>query len=161
MTGNWVERNIFYFPKQPESLYVRHDLCSLEANAFDWNLVWNGGKPVKTGESPESEDGEEPANGGNGPDDSKFDGGPEWEAWRAKGADIHSIVADPHFVDPENGDYRLKPDSPAFSIGFSSFPLDQFGPYADPDRASWPISEAEGLREHPEWLRIQKQPVFE
>ncbi|MCO8124878.1 right-handed parallel beta-helix repeat-containing protein [Stieleria sp. TO1_6] len=43
------------------------------------------------------------------------------------GWDIHSIVADPKFVDPENGDFRVQPGSPAFDIGFQNFPMDQFG----------------------------------
>ena len=43
------------------------------------------------------------------------------------GWDEHSIFGDPMFVDPENGDYRIKEDSPAFKIGFKNFPMDQFG----------------------------------
>jgi hypothetical protein len=43
------------------------------------------------------------------------------------GWDENSIVADPMFVDPENGDYRVKEGSPAFDIGFKNFPMDQFG----------------------------------
>jgi hypothetical protein len=43
------------------------------------------------------------------------------------GADANSIVADPLFVDPAKGDYRVKADSPALKIGFKNFPMDQFG----------------------------------
>ncbi|MDO6802018.1 right-handed parallel beta-helix repeat-containing protein [Wenyingzhuangia sp. 1_MG-2023] len=43
------------------------------------------------------------------------------------GWDEHSIVADPEFIDPANGDFRVKEGSPAFSIGFKNFPMDQFG----------------------------------
>ncbi len=64
----------------------------------------------------------------------------EWEAWRAAGMDAHSSVGDPRFVDPERGDYRLRPDSPAFSLGFQPLPLEQMGCYQDPLRASWPAS---------------------
>ncbi|WP_430931209.1 PDZ domain-containing protein [Saccharicrinis sp. 156] len=39
----------------------------------------------------------------------------------------NSILADPMFVDPENGDFRVKEGSPAFDIGFKNFPMDQFG----------------------------------
>lgn len=47
--------------------------------------------------------------------------------WQAMGHDIHSIFADPMFIDPENGDFRVKPGSPAFALGFKNFPMDQFG----------------------------------
>ena len=43
------------------------------------------------------------------------------------GWDVNSIAADPQFVDPEKGDYRVKASSPAFDIGFKNFPMDQFG----------------------------------
>jgi hypothetical protein len=43
------------------------------------------------------------------------------------GWDEHSIVADPQFIDPANGDFRVKESSPAFDIGFKNFPMDQFG----------------------------------
>ena len=68
------------------------------------------------------------------------------------------MIADPLFVDPAAGDYRLSPSSPALDIGFEQFPLEDFGLKEDPLRASWPIVEAEGLREHPEWLTVPRQP---
>lgn len=77
----------------------------------------------------------------------------QWEAWQQAGGDVHSIVADPMFVDAKHGDFRLKPESPALKQGFEPIPLDKIGPYADDARATWPIQEAEGVREHPEWLR--------
>ncbi len=77
----------------------------------------------------------------------------EWEAWQQAGGDVNSIVADPMFVDAEQGDFRLKPGSPALKLGFKPIPLDQIGPYEDHARATWPIQEAEGVREHPEWLQ--------
>ncbi|WP_218017712.1 right-handed parallel beta-helix repeat-containing protein [Formosa haliotis] len=43
------------------------------------------------------------------------------------GWDENSIVADPQFIDPANGDFRVKAGSPAFKIGFKNFPMDQFG----------------------------------
>ena len=43
------------------------------------------------------------------------------------GWDENSIVADPQFIDPKNGDFRVKEGSPAFDIGFKNFPMDQFG----------------------------------
>lgn len=60
--------------------------------------------------------------------------------WRKQGFEEHSItVNDPMFVDAENGDFRLKPGSPAFELGFKPIPLDKIGLYQSPDRASWPV----------------------
>lgn len=64
----------------------------------------------------------------------------EWEAWQAAGMDRHSLVADPLFVDPARDDYRLRPESPAFGLGFEPIPVDRMGCYRDPLRATWPVS---------------------
>ena len=55
----------------------------------------------------------------------------DYEEWRGKGFDANSIVADPLFVDAENGDYRLRPDSPAFKLGFRPIDVSRVGPQAD------------------------------
>lgn len=80
---------------------------------------------------------------------TEADGLDAWLAWQSLGADRHSIVADPLFVDAEKDDYRLKPESPALRMDFEPIPVEKIGPYADPLRASWPIIEAEGAREKP------------
>lgn len=67
-----------------------------------------------------------------------------WDEWTKLGADSHSLLADPGFVDAAHHDYRLKPDSPALKLGFQQIPLDKIGPYADDRRATWPIVEAPG-----------------
>ncbi len=47
---------------------------------------------------------------------------------------------DPGFVDAAAGDYRLKPDAPAFAIvGFRPIPFEEIGLYEDTYRASWPV----------------------
>jgi hypothetical protein len=43
------------------------------------------------------------------------------------GRDEHSLTGDALFVNPEKGDYRVKPGSPALALGFQNFPMDQFG----------------------------------
>jgi parallel beta-helix repeat protein len=63
----------------------------------------------------------------------------EWEAWQAQGMDRQSLVADPLFVDAARDDYRLKPESPAFKLGFERIPVERIGCYQDPLRASWPL----------------------
>jgi len=49
------------------------------------------------------------------------------EPRRIHGWDQNSILADPLFVDPASGDYRVKEGSPAFKLGFENFSMDQFG----------------------------------
>ncbi len=50
-----------------------------------------------------------------------------FEDWQNRGFDTHSIVADPLFVDPENDDYSLRPESPAFKLGFKPIDLSRVG----------------------------------
>ncbi len=73
----------------------------------------------------------------------------EWQSWQEMGQDQHALIADPLFVNPDKDDYRLRPNSPAFKLGFEAIPIEKIGPYADALRASWPIVEAEGAREKP------------
>lgn len=43
------------------------------------------------------------------------------------GWDKNSVSADPRFLDPVAGDFRVRDDSPALALGFRNFPMDQFG----------------------------------
>jgi parallel beta-helix repeat protein len=84
------ERNIVYW--REGSLFAG-DLSDFHF-AFDHNLYWQeGGREIRFGNL-------------------------SWDEWRAKGMDLHSLVADPLFVAPEQGDFHLKPGSPAFKLGF-------------------------------------------
>jgi hypothetical protein len=47
--------------------------------------------------------------------------------WKKRGLDANSITADPLFVDLENDDFSLKPDSPAFKVGFKPIDLSKVG----------------------------------
>jgi hypothetical protein len=53
--------------------------------------------------------------------------------WQALGVDQHSRIADPQFVNPASQDFRLKPSSPAFDLGFRKLELRDAGLYGDPD----------------------------
>ncbi len=147
MTGLRVVRNIFYYAKEGTAwlrgqkgagwggedcqlLYsMRMKPPHFEKNEWDANCLY-------------FEDGLQPRiNFAFYPDPSKL---LTWDEWRALGADKTSIIEDPGLVDPGNGDFRLKPDSPALKLGFKPIPLDEIGPYEDELRASWPIQEAPG-----------------
>jgi uncharacterized Ntn-hydrolase superfamily protein len=41
------------------------------------------------------------------------------------------VDKDPHFVDVEHQDFRLRPDSPAFDLGFKQIPVEKIGLYSD------------------------------
>ena len=43
------------------------------------------------------------------------------------GLDARTEFADPKFVDRQNHDYRLKPDSPALALGFQEIDTSQIG----------------------------------
>ena len=74
--------------------------------AYDRNLYWNtSGEPLLFG-----------------------DKGLGFAEWQAAGKDLHSIIRDPLFVDPEHGDFRLRPGSPAAQIGFEPWDLSSVGP---------------------------------
>ena len=128
MAGNTFSKNIIYW-KNPTAAYVAPRSFSFTKNSIDRNLIWHGGLPLRTGQKNTTLD--------------------EWAAWKEVGMDRNSVIADPLFVDAARDDYRLKPGSPAFALGFQAIPVEKIGPYSSPDRATWPIVEAEGAREHP------------
>jgi hypothetical protein len=135
MTGNVFRRNIIAYTNPKALLYQcgTRDGNRFADNTSDYNLVWHAGLPITVGQH------------GMKDTPSRL----TWEQWQEKGFDTHSIAADPLFVDAAHGDYRLKPNSPAFKLGFKPIPVDKIGPYASPLRASWPIVEAPGVRETP------------
>ena len=47
--------------------------------------------------------------------------------WQSFGLDVHSVFAEPLFIDPQNGDFRVQEKSPARKLGFKNFPMDSFG----------------------------------
>ncbi len=57
--------------------------------------------------------------------------------WVKKGYDANSVIADPMFYDIENKDFRLKPESPAFDLGFKQIETENIGLKNDyPERLS-------------------------
>ena len=130
MAGNEIVRNIICC-NDPKMNYVNYRSFNYEHNKVDSNLVWHDGQPIAFDPK------------------GKNSMAKNWAEWQSHGMDVHSVIADPMFVDAAKDDYRLKPDSPAFKLGFKPIPVDKIGPYQDELRATWPIVEAEGAREHP------------
>lgn len=132
MGGNRIRRNIFFYSDPNARLYAYRTCAAdfLKDFECDLNLVWHGGEPLLIGGL------------------ERILPAQQWDRWREMGWDRHSIIADPAFVDASADDFRLTPGSPAFGIGFTPIPVDRIGPYGAAERASWPIMEAEGAREH-------------
>ena len=57
------------------------------------------------------------------------------QEWQAKGFERGSLMADPHFVDATKDDFRLRPESSAFALGFKEFDLSAVGPRPEFRRA--------------------------
>jgi len=144
MANNRLQRNIFCYT-DPDARLLTYRDAPLDLNPSDYNLAWHAGQPLTIGA------GSRMTLAKPLPDksaqDTPTDRWPKW--WQALGQDRHSVVADPRFVDPQKDDYRLKPGSPAFKLGFKQIPVEKIGPYRDELRASWPIVEASGARERP------------
>ena len=95
-----LRRNIIYYT---EGSAISGDWNPVNM-VFDRNLYWNAvGKPVT------------------------FQG-KSFADWQAAGQDVHGMVADPLFVDPEHGDFRLRSGSPAVQIGFEPWDFTAVGP---------------------------------
>ena len=63
---------------------------------------------------------------GPNPEKLKF-GGASLAAWRQRGHDANSIVADPQFIAPQQYDFRLREGSPALQRGFHQIDVSQVG----------------------------------
>jgi len=48
------------------------------------------------------------------------------------------VDEDPGFIDPANGNFQLRDDSPAYKLGFKRIPVEQIGLYVDEYRTSLP-----------------------
>ena len=106
-SGNRFVRNILYSTSPDIATLGIGPRTAGSFSECDHNLYYCGGRPdpvVKSiGKASETSE-------------AVFD------EWRRHGFDLHSIVGDPLFVDPDRGDYRLQPESPAFSLGFVPLP---------------------------------------
>jgi hypothetical protein len=96
-------RNVFLYNSDQCKLFVPDTWPNFDI-VMDYNLYWD-------------ESGKAPKFLGMGIDE-----------WRKHGQDADSIVGDPMFVDAAKGDFRLKPESPAFKLGFKQIDVSTVGP---------------------------------
>lgn len=106
MTGGAIQRNILYHPGKEADFYDQGRTPRLvaawakEADT-DYNLYFCAGDPQLSQSV--------------------------LRKARREGIDAHSLATDPLFVDPAKGDFRLKPDSPALTLGFVPIELSKIG----------------------------------
>lgn len=105
-------RNIVYWREGP----LLGSNWSGDNYALDYNLYWNA-SPAPAG--------------------VRF-GKMTLQEWQKKGQDVHSLIADPLFVNPEKGDFRLKPNSPALKLGFQPFDMSKIGRLTPTPRTKMP-----------------------
>jgi hypothetical protein len=75
--------------------------------------------------------------------------------WQKAGHETGSIIADPLLTDPANGDFRVRPGSPALALGFKPFDYAKAGVYGD---AEW-IALAKAWTYAPVGIPPEPRPV--
>jgi hypothetical protein len=117
---NVVRNNVFAFAREAQIARTRaepHRSFTFEENV----VVWNSG---------------ELCSGNWEGDGFAFDSNVYWDVRggfslderRARGLDVHSLAADPRFVDAAAHDFRLAADSPARALGIESIDASDVGP---------------------------------
>ncbi|CAA6677957.1 MULTISPECIES: right-handed parallel beta-helix repeat-containing protein [unclassified Lentimonas] len=107
MTGGAYERNVFYHSGDKTKFYHEGKSHRTEVGAYakdadtDYNIYYCVGDPAVS----------------QAVLDKK----------QQEGVDAHSLAVDPLFVDLENGDFGLLPESPALTLGIKPFDLSKVG----------------------------------
>jgi parallel beta-helix repeat protein len=102
-------RNIFYFTGSDVFTYLTDGEHSLLAES-DYNIFWNPRECFHQMQVIRGLEGTE-----------------NFADWQGLGFDTHSLVMDPGFVNASDDDFSLKPNSPAFKIGFKSIDISNVG----------------------------------
>lgn len=107
LTGGAYQRNILYHPGSDTTFYQETKNHRTPVGAYakdadtDYNIYYCAKKP-------------------------SFSEAVLAEKQR-EGVDKHSVAEDPLFEDPDNGDFRFKPDSPALKLGIVPIDLSKIG----------------------------------
>jgi len=102
--GIMVQRNIFYEPGKSAVYYRDNRLrkADIRESFADYNLFYTAGHPAYSAD--------------------------QLDWYRTEGIDFHSISEDPLFVDIENGDLRLRDDSPVYQkLNFRKIDMGKMG----------------------------------
>jgi hypothetical protein len=84
-------------------------------DVFEHNIVMTGFQPILMN------------HWGKSIDFNLFPTADALEHARARGTDAHSAAGSAHFIDPQAANFAVSADSPALSIGFRNFSMDDFG----------------------------------
>jgi hypothetical protein len=103
LDNNWKDKPYTFYFHPKNSGGTRETTSTFD---MDWNVYYNPTQSL---------------------DEVQFNG-MSWAKWHETGKDRHSVYADPLFVDPDNYDFRLKPDSPALATGFVPIDVTGVGP---------------------------------
>lgn len=127
-TPNIYVNNIWAFPKNSQMAWNRRADCS---NRAHHNIVY--GVQAITFQIVKKRPPEKYANLVNDnlywhPQAAMTFNKQAFDRWQATGFDTRSVVADPLFADPQNGDFSLPADSPAINIGFKPIDTSMVGP---------------------------------
>jgi Right handed beta helix region len=85
------------------------------ADVFEHNIVMTGYQPILMNDW------------GKSIDFNLFATATALERAKGRGTDAHSAAGLAHFIDPGEGNFAVAVDSPALSIGFRNFSMDDFG----------------------------------
>ena len=102
-----IQKNVLYFSDQRSTFFATRR--KVQSYPGDFNCYYNAANPKKS---------------------AAF-----LEKLQQSGADVHSISADPLFVDLKNADFALRPNSPTLKLGFKQIDMTKIGLRDDfPDR---------------------------
>jgi parallel beta-helix repeat protein len=95
---NLIYRNVLYQKTPVDGQVVLRANPRYNVKSSDYNIIYFGGD--------------------SNPQFSFGYGDNTYNTWKTLGHGLNSVVSDPLFIDPDNDDYRLNKNSPAFDLGF-------------------------------------------